>query len=1138
MAGLTLAVLGPPDLSSGGVAVPLPAKSLALVIYLAMTGKRARREALADMFWGDTGEDGARANLRLALSKLRQSLPGLLDADADSVGLVPGGSLDVDALHLLQTVDTLLQQPIAAQEAAIARYRGPFLDEFTLRDCAAFEDWVAAERQRIDRRAIVLLRELVQAARRAGKADCEREYLALWARIEPWSEEVQLPLIQLQAQAGLMAAALDSFEACRRALAEELGARPSVALALLAEQVRRGELGLQVPPAQDAQVLPVPPAPQPVLWQPDDTARLYGRAADLRAVGEQMSQGERLVMLLGPAGVGKSHLARTIAQRAAPHYPDGQVACSFDFMDSGLSQEASQDHFVGVLGSALGLDLTQTAQPMAMLKTHLAMRRAIVCLDGFEACEAAAPAVSQVLAAAPHCLILVTSRTRLAITDGWTHELRGLGDEGSEAGKDPAIDLLLDCAERAGVTWGEGRDPLQLTRLVRLLDGSPLAIQFAAQSLRLLTPAQLVEKLEKGGWPDSSLHVAGYRYSTLQDVMDDVWTQLTPQLQEAWARCALFKGTFSLEWGQDCAGITQAHIASLVNRSILGLEPGRRLRMHELTRQYGLSMLAGMPRAQEHRRTFARAALARLVEASPALIREDAAVLDFIKPEINTLACAFDLALEWESPQDIHAPLEALWRAYHRLGWHHAAVPLLEAVLVRHAQADLAWRIPWHYMAGEATRSLYGFQRAGAHFKTAVTLGGVRLPRSRAQAWLVISTVLARAAVARPLALAQERNTQRVLTHAITQMLPPRHLNGLPLLALYASLGIAWLASRRSGHADARLTVLLKAFMFLRTDLHPAVPAWLLRRIRTHMKDVNPVQEAFALKDLGVAMISRGQWDDATSCLNRAAHALGALGYSYYALECLSERHSAQLHKGEFLTMLQEVQLSEWQARQMNHPSILRWSYLLRFQIGLRAGAMTLQDAHTCLASIHAIGAYRSPVEELSVYGHEALYACLCGDAVQVLQHGQHVLALSLRIAPGRFHALSTLQLTVDAVLCLALNPATRTPQGCELALGLVSSFLAMSLHMAIFAPRRLLYSGAAAALQGQWANATSAWTEGLALCADGVLRYDAARMNWMLSLYTSGEAATLHGQAAARDFEACGVAFPYPLMPRERLAR
>jgi hypothetical protein len=367
-------------------------------------------------------------------------------------------------------------------------------------------------------------------------------------------------------------------------------------------------------------------------------------------------------------------------------------------------------------------------------------------------------------------------------------------------------------------------------------------------------------------------------------------------------------------------------------------------------------------------------------------------------------------------------------------------------------------------------------------------------------------------------------------------MLPPRYLNGMPLLSLYASLGLAWLASCRSGHPDARLSVLLKAFMFLPIGMPAVVHAWLLRRIRMLMTQVDPVHGAFALKDLGVAMISRGEWAQAATSLDRAAHSLSALGYGYHALECRAEEHSMLLQKGEFLPMLQEVQRSEWRAHQMNQPSILRWSLLLEFQVGLRTGALTLQDAHRLLTRIHAIAAYPSAVEELSVYGHECLYACLCGRAAQVLEYGRNALAVSLRLAPGRFHALTTLQLTVDSVLFLALDPVTRGPHVSELAGQLVKSFLFMSTDMAIFAPRRLLYAGATALMLGQRANAVNAWRDGIDLCADGALRYDRARLNWMLSLYVCGEAAARYRQAAACDFDSCGVRAPYPLMPLQAL--
>ena len=72
--GLRIAVLGKPRITrDDGSPVELgSAKATALLLYLATTGERHSRSALAGLLWGDLPEEGARANLRLALTKLRR----------------------------------------------------------------------------------------------------------------------------------------------------------------------------------------------------------------------------------------------------------------------------------------------------------------------------------------------------------------------------------------------------------------------------------------------------------------------------------------------------------------------------------------------------------------------------------------------------------------------------------------------------------------------------------------------------------------------------------------------------------------------------------------------------------------------------------------------------------------------------------------------------------------------------------------------------------------------------------------------------------------------------------------------------------------------------------------------------------
>ena len=1122
---VTLHVLGRVRLHAGPQgddSVTLPAKSLAMVLYIAMERKHIRREVLADLFWGDTGEDGARANLRLALSKLRQRLPGVIHADAETIGLDPQAIVEVDALMLLRAAETAAQQSASVLGSAIGRYCGPFLRDFQLRDCAAFDDWVGLQRQRIDRSAVVILRELVRLEQQSRHLHNELQYLELWAQIEPWNEEPHMSLLRLLARVGSTAAALDRYETCRLALAEHLGTKPSAALAALADDIRRGNVSQVVTP--------------PALLTRQSTAELLpllGRVGDMRRIRQHLDRGERLVTLLGPAGVGKSRLARALMDDIAADYPDGCVMCSFDFIGREAGPESVRDHVVAALGSALGLDFSQTVQPMAMLRKFLGTRRVALVLDGFETCIAAAPVVADILQAAPNCVVIVTSRVRLGIAYEWLYELRGLAAGDSSADPGAALALLRACARRVGVAIDEVREYEALKRLVHLLDGSPLAIQFAAQSLRTLTASQLVQRLEQGTWLDSSLHVPEYRHRTMQDVMDDMWEQLDAPGQEAWARCALFRGTFPREWVPDCAGVSDDSLSVLVERSVVAREAFGRYRMHELTRQYGLAMLDVLPQAQAHRRQFAQGVLARLLVLAPRLEREEAALLDDVKADISTLAAAFELALQWADADQVDAPLDALCSIYHRLGWHFAAARLLEATLARYPHAPVAYRIAWHCRAGAVMHNQYGYLHDNVHFRAAVDLAGVVLPRAGALAWVLALGRALRSMFSRPLASPGERNAQRMLAHAITRLLMGRFMDGASASELWGGLSLAWGAARYSAAPDARLAVMLKALAFLSTTRQGFMARWLARRVRSRLRDVQPVEEAFALQQLGNSMIVRGRWEVAEAYLQRAAAALASLGYGYDSLECRAQLNAVHLHQGDFTRLLEEVRITEVEARTLEQPAILRWSLMFKVQALLRSGLGGAGMAQNCLHDIHGIAVRRTMLEDIRTRGLEALVACARGDLRQVLLLAQEVLDLAHYVTAGRFYTLLAFALVVDVLLYVAGHADAAGRQARGLALQAVHKYLALSAHLPLLAPRRLLYRGWADLLQGRPTLALRAWQRGLAACTRFPSLYDAARLHLLASQHSTGEQAVAHAREAARLFLACGMAGPsYPMMP------
>ena len=82
-------MLGATELAVDGrpVAGLASAKATALLVHLAVTGTAQSRSALAGLLWSDLPEETARANLRLALTKLRRALPEQLLVTRQSVAL-------------------------------------------------------------------------------------------------------------------------------------------------------------------------------------------------------------------------------------------------------------------------------------------------------------------------------------------------------------------------------------------------------------------------------------------------------------------------------------------------------------------------------------------------------------------------------------------------------------------------------------------------------------------------------------------------------------------------------------------------------------------------------------------------------------------------------------------------------------------------------------------------------------------------------------------------------------------------------------------------------------------------------------------------------------------------------------------
>ncbi|OEJ95770.1 hypothetical protein J116_016075 [Streptomyces thermolilacinus SPC6] len=357
-----------------------------------------------------------------------------------------------------------LDGEVAALETALGLYRGRVLPDsrspVLTSAAAALEDRYLGARER-----------LLELRLEQGRAhDVVSELMPLVAE-HPLRESLSALLMVALYRVGRQADALRVYHDLRGLLAEQLGIDPSSAVNYRYQQILRSEPALDTPPAarRDRPAGPPAPAPPPRSL-PHDLPDFTGREAELErllvhvppapgpapAAHESGQQGPhqaghpsedpaahrtgnqpahppglpphpaahpaaqhavRIIALDGMAGIGKTALAVHAAHRVADRYPDGQI-----FLDlHGFSPhcEPVEPHdALGTLLRALGVPadaLPDDPDDRASLwRGMTADRRLLLLFDNVIASDQVRPLIP----AGPGCLVLVTSRPRLAGLDG------------------------------------------------------------------------------------------------------------------------------------------------------------------------------------------------------------------------------------------------------------------------------------------------------------------------------------------------------------------------------------------------------------------------------------------------------------------------------------------------------------------------------------------------------------------------------------------------------------------------------------------------------------------------------------------------------------------------------------------------
>jgi DNA-binding SARP family transcriptional activator len=394
-------ILGPIELHTPAAVHQLGAGKPATVLATLLHQPNAwvTVDQLAEATWSGTAmPPSASANLKTYVWQLRRLLPrvdgaGRIDRRADAYRLrVLPGEVDAERARSLGTLamsasrsdaHELLREALglwrgrpycgveSAAEAALA------LGDLRLRLCEQLAEVQLALGDQTE--AVGTLRELTSEA--------------------PLREPAWALLVRALDAAGQRTEALLAARRAAEILRTELGVAPGAQLIAATRAL---------PSRAD---ISDPAGPRTVRRELPRDVRLFGRGTELARIRQAAAGPAPLILLTGPAGIGKTALAVHAAHLLSPGFPDGQFFIHPRQPAAALLERLLRG--VGVARADIPADLDER---IGLWRTEIAHRRVLLVLDDAVSREQIWP----LLPAGAGSLAMVTSRSLSGHLDGAT----------------------------------------------------------------------------------------------------------------------------------------------------------------------------------------------------------------------------------------------------------------------------------------------------------------------------------------------------------------------------------------------------------------------------------------------------------------------------------------------------------------------------------------------------------------------------------------------------------------------------------------------------------------------------------------------------------------------------------------------
>jgi predicted ATPase/class 3 adenylate cyclase len=400
---------------------------------------------------------------------------------------------------------------------------------------------------------------------------------------------------------------------------------------------------------------------------PSELSSFVGRRREIDEI-VSLTRERRLVTLTGEGGAGKTRLAVQVGLARMTEFEGGVWFVELDSLrDANLVPER--------IASTLNLDERPGTSYVDLLVEHLEGKHTLLIIDNCEhLLDASARVIAALLMSLPGVSVVATSRQRLGVPSESTYRVASMSlpsadDDLPAVAEHDSVTLFVTRAQDARPSFRLTDDNAKaVTRIVRQLDGIPLALELAAAKVSSMGAEQIADHLDdRFRLLTNGARTQLPRHQTLEAAIQWGYDLLTADEQRLLDQLSVFRGGFDLPGAESISGAGDVDVlglvTSLVEKSFVVPDiDTARYRLLETIRQYAAARLSERGETDAVAERHAAFIIAFAEEAGDGVDGpEQIRWLSALETERDNLRAALEWLRDHESPQLLHLS-SSVWR--------------------------------------------------------------------------------------------------------------------------------------------------------------------------------------------------------------------------------------------------------------------------------------------------------------------------------------------------------------------------------------------------------------------------------------------------------------------------------------------